>query len=136
MVELSQKFLDASHRFIGEPVSRIEKFICCGLQDFKPEVGRYDVIWCQWVLGHLTDSDLVDFFKRCQAGLSPEGIIVIKENVAPAETRDFDEDDSSFTRPKQLLVDLILKSGLTIVKEQKQKGFPKGLYEVYMFAMK
>ena len=69
-------------------------------------------------------------------GLAPEGIIVIKENVAPSDTRDFDTDDSSFTRPKPLLVDLILKSGLTIVKEQKQKGFPKGLYEVYMFAMK
>lgn len=136
MVELNQKFLDAAHRFIGEQVSRVERFICSGLQDFTPEIGRYDVIWCQWVLGHLTDLDLIDFFKRCQAGLAPEGILVIKENVAPAETPDFDEDDSSFTRPKQSLVDLIQKSGLTIVKEQKQKGFPKGLYEVYMFALK
>ena len=136
MVELSRKFLDASHQFIGEQVSRVDKFICSGLQDFTPEVGRYDVIWCQWVLGHLTDSDLEDFFKRCQAGLAPEGLLVIKENVATNNSREFDEDDSSFTRPKELLVQIILKSGLTIVKEQKQKGFPKGLYEVYMFALK
>jgi len=24
-------------------------------QTFTPEAGRYDVIWCQWVLAHLTD---------------------------------------------------------------------------------
>ena len=136
MVELNQKFLDSARRFIGESVSRVDRFICSGLQDFKPETGRYDMIWCQWVLGHLTDSDLVDFFKRCRTGLTPEGVIIIKENVAPSETRDFDADDSSYTRPKELLVILILKSGLTIVTQQKQKGFPKGLYEVYMFAMK
>lgn len=136
LVELNQKFLDAAHRFIGESVSRVDRFICSGLQDFNPETGRYDVIWCQWVLGHLTDTDLVDFFKRCRTGLTPEGIIIIKENVAPSDTRDFDADDSSYTRPKELLVDLILKSGLTIVTQQKQKGFPKGLYEVYMFAMR
>ena len=27
------------------------------LQDFKPEPGRYSIIWCQWVLGHLTDGE-------------------------------------------------------------------------------
>ena len=26
-------------------------------QDFTPEEGRYDLIWCQWVLGHLTDGE-------------------------------------------------------------------------------
>lgn len=135
MVELSQKFLDASHRFIGEHASRVERFICSGLQDFTPEVGRYDVIWCQWVLGHLTDSDLVNFFKRCQAGLAPEGIIVMKDNVASAEEREFDDVDSCSTRPKQVFIDIIHKAGLTILKQQRQKGFPKGLYEVYMFAM-
>ncbi len=26
-----------------------------GLQDFTPEDGRYDIIWIQWVAGHLKD---------------------------------------------------------------------------------
>ena len=136
MVELNQKFLDSAPRFIKEDSSRIENFFCSGLQDFTPEEGRYDIIWCQWVLGHLTDEDLVKFFQRCQKGLTKEGIIVIKENVTCAKTREFDEQDSSFTRSKDMLIDLILKSGLAILKEQKQKGFPKGLYSVFMFALK
>ena len=136
MVELNQHFLDASHTFIGEHVTRVGKFICSGLQDFTPDAGHYDVIWCQWVLGHLTDDDLVDFFKRCQLGLCPEGLLIVKENFTSSGKKEFDEDDSSFTRPKETLIDIIHKAGLTIIKEQKQKGFPKGLYEVFMFALK
>src|SRR5690348_8464954 len=30
----------------------------------SPLAGRYDCIWAQWVLGHLTDDDLVAFFIR------------------------------------------------------------------------
>ena len=37
-----------------------------GLQDFSPEPKTYDVIWCQWVLGHLTDEDFVGFMKSCK----------------------------------------------------------------------
>ena len=37
-----------------------------GLQNFTPSQEAYDVIWIQWVLGHLTDDDLVAFLKRCQ----------------------------------------------------------------------
>jgi hypothetical protein len=37
-----------------------------GLQDFSPEPKTYDLIWCQWVLGHLTDEDLIDFLKSCK----------------------------------------------------------------------
>lgn len=38
-----------------------------GLQKFTPETNVYDVIWVQWVLGHLTDEDLVSFLKRCKS---------------------------------------------------------------------
>ena len=136
MVELNQNFLDAAPKFIGEDSRKIERFICSGLQDFKPEESRYNIIWCQWVLGHLTDDDLVDFFKRCRKGLTKDGILIIKENVTCASEREFDELDSSYTRSKDTFIDLILKSGLTILKEQKQRGFPKGLYSVFMFALK
>ena len=37
-----------------------------GLQKFKPEEHVYDIIWIQWVIGHLTDEDLIAFLKRCQ----------------------------------------------------------------------
>ncbi|RXK38907.1 hypothetical protein M231_03856 [Tremella mesenterica] len=73
-----------------------------------PERMLYDVIWCQWCLGHMSHVDLVAFLKRARAALRPSmafdplptpftpthpgasghphrftdsGIIVVKENV-------------------------------------------------------
>jgi len=65
----------------------------------------YDVIWCQWCLGHLTNSDLVEFLKRCHKALNkhPRSLIVVKENICSEDEDDlaaevFDEQDSSLTR--------------------------------------
>ncbi|XP_050389359.1 N-terminal Xaa-Pro-Lys N-methyltransferase 1-A [Patella vulgata] len=136
MVELNQHFLNEARAFIGSESKRVDNLFCSGLQEFIPEIGRYDVIWCQWVLGHLKDKHLIDFFKRCKSALSPNGMIIVKENTASDTERDFDSSDSSFTRPRREFVDLITQSGLTIVKEEKQKGFPKGVYDVFMFALR
>lgn len=46
-----------------------------------------------------------------------------------------DHTDSSVTRPRSLLVELIQQSGARIIKEQVQQRFPDGLYEVRMFAL-
>jgi len=46
-----------------------------------------------------------------------------------------DHQDSSVTRPRTLVVDLIHRAGLKIIKEQKQQRFPADLYEVRMFAL-
>ena len=136
MVELCQEFLDQAPQFIGEESKRVERRVCCGLQDFIPEEGRYDVIWCQWVLGHLTDTDLVTFFQRCQKGINKNGLIFVKENIASSKTTEFDEEDSSFTRTYGDLVNLFSQAGLTIVKEEKQKNFPKEIFCVKMFALR
>ncbi|XP_048773679.1 N-terminal Xaa-Pro-Lys N-methyltransferase 1-A-like [Ostrea edulis] len=134
MVELNQKFLDEARSFIGEEESRVDNLFCSGLQDFIAKAGTYDVIWCQWVLGHLTDEHLLNFLKRCQSGLTTNGIIILKENIS-GEEREFDELDSSYTRTREELDKVILQSGLEIIKCEKQKGFPKGLYDVYMYAL-
>ncbi|KAH3843447.1 N-terminal Xaa-Pro-Lys N-methyltransferase 1-A-like [Dreissena polymorpha] len=136
MVEQCQKFLDSARGFIGEQSSRVDQLICSGLQDFTPEEGRYDVIWSQWVLGHLTDEHLVNFFKRCKKGLAPNGIMIVKDNVSGSSETQFDDIDSSFTRSKDSYVRAMMNAGMTILKEEKQKGFPKGLYSVWMFALK
>ncbi|KAL8617695.1 hypothetical protein ACOMHN_039643 [Nucella lapillus] len=136
MVELSQKFCDAAREFIGPESSRVDRIICSGLQEFSPEPGRYDVIWCQWVLSHLRDDDLVAFLQRCRAGLTKEGVIIAKENICQGDSVVFDELDSSFVRPKAHLEKVFLRSGLSIDKCEKQKGFPKDIFCVYMFALK
>lgn len=66
---------------------------------------RFDVIWCQWCLGHLNDEDLVPFFRRCRAALRDRGksLIIVKENLCQdgengSARVSFDESDSSLTR--------------------------------------
>ena len=68
-------------------------------------------------------------------GLKPHGMIVLKENMTSSGEVEMDHTDSSVTRPRSLLVELIKQSGLVIVKEQVQQRFPQELYQVRMFAL-
>lgn len=68
-------------------------------------------------------------------GLKPNGILVVKENLASSDEVDIHEEDSSVTRPISLLRTLFRKAGLRCIKEQKQKNLPRGLYTVKMFAL-
>ncbi|TCD64652.1 hypothetical protein EIP91_003812 [Steccherinum ochraceum] len=118
-----------------------------GRVGYVPEVddseSLFDVIWCQWCLGHLSDADLVEFFKRCKTGLrDPEnGLIVVKENLC-SDTDDgepltvFDESDSSLTRSDLAWKKAFEDAGLTLLYEQTQLGFPVGLFEVKMYALR
>lgn len=67
MVEQNGNFLEKAKSYLGEKrLEKIGEFYQEGLQDFRPERGKYDVIWIQWVLGHLTDEDLIEFLKACK----------------------------------------------------------------------
>jgi protein N-terminal methyltransferase len=56
LVEQDPAFLKtAETEYLKEFGDRVQKYICQGLQDFVPEAGRYEAIWAQWCLGHLTD---------------------------------------------------------------------------------
>lgn len=39
-------------------------------QEFSPNVGRYNVIWIQWCIGHLADDDFISFFNRAKVNLT------------------------------------------------------------------
>jgi protein N-terminal methyltransferase len=71
----------------------------------------------------LTDSDLVDFFKRCKQALKPSGVCVLKENLTIGQY-DFDKEDSSFTRPRQAYLDIIHKAGMHLIRDERQRKFP------------
>jgi len=82
---------------------------------------QFDVIWCQWMLQHLSDPDLIKFLRSARDALVPAdgaaaadapqeksvlsgaGCIFIKENVC-SENEDgsenvwWDEEDKSITR--------------------------------------
>ncbi|XP_004208335.2 N-terminal Xaa-Pro-Lys N-methyltransferase 1 isoform X1 [Hydra vulgaris] len=114
---------------------RIENIYNEGLQTFNPKQNYYDVIWIQWVIGHLTDEDLISFIKRCQKGLTNGGCIVIKDNIA-ARNPVFDQDDSSVTRTHQDFINLFKKADATLLYNDIQKGFPAHLFSVKMYALR
>lgn len=107
-----------------------------GLQDFQGNGSTYDVVWSQWVLGHLKDEHLVGFLKRMSGMLNKNGMIVVKENFTKDSDVIFDEQDSSVTRPLSLFKKLIKQADLKIIKEERQTNFPRALFPVYMIAMR
>ncbi|KAH9795966.1 alpha N-terminal protein methyltransferase 1 [Citrus sinensis] len=92
LLEPVSHFLDAARESLAPEnhmapdMHKATNFFCVPLQDFTPETGRYDVIWVQWCIGHLTDDDFVSFFKRAKVGLKPGGFFVLKENIARSGT--------------------------------------------------
>lgn len=107
-----------------------------GLQDWSPKC-RYGLIWNQWCLGHLTDEQLVAYLRRCKDAVTADGWIVVKENMSTdLELEDiFDETDSSVTRTDAKFTQLFQDAGLRLMKTEIQKGFPKGLYPVRLYAL-
>lgn len=67
LVEQNADFLERAKNYLGpKSLLKIGKLYSVGLQDYVPEKEKYDVIWIQWVLGHLTDEDLIRFFNSCR----------------------------------------------------------------------
>jgi protein N-terminal methyltransferase len=122
-----------------ETRGQVGEVINMGVQDWTPEVGVYDMIWNQWCLGYLTDSQLLEYFRRCKEGLVKEGRswIVVKENMSTHARRldMFDDEDSSVTRTDEKFRELFKEAGLRVVATELQRGFPKGLFPVRMYAL-
>ncbi|KAK0739431.1 alpha-N-methyltransferase NTM1 [Apiosordaria backusii] len=115
-----------------------------GLEQWDPEKevqegGKYDLIWIQWCVGHLTDGELVRFLERCKTVLDVEkgGVIVVKENNSTRGKDDFDELDSSVTRKDATFRRIFKEAKLKLVQVELQKGFQSsGLLPVRMYALK
>ena len=135
LVEQNKIFLEKAKDYL-QGNDKVGHLFCCGLQNFVPKSEHYDVIWCQWVLGHLTDDHLIQFFQRCVKGLKKNGVLVVKENLTSSGEVEKDEEDSSVTRPEDLLKVIFDKAGLEIVREMTQQKMPHGLYPVKMFALR
>ena len=69
MVDVMPQFIENSTTYLGKDNERVSRKFVEGLQTFAPEEKLYDLIWIQWVSGHLTDEDFVDFIKRCKVQL-------------------------------------------------------------------
>ena len=108
-----------------------------GLEKWVPEK-KYDLVWNQWCLGHLTDEQLIAYLVRCRDALTETGLVVVKENVTTDELDMFDPEDSSVTRTEKKFRHCFKEAGYTVVKVEEQLGFPQslGLYPVMFFALR
>jgi protein N-terminal methyltransferase len=115
---------------------RIGKVYTVGLEEWEPEY-KYAVIWNQWCLSQLTDTELVAYLKRVKAYVEEGGWIVVKENTTREEGIGdvFDQVDSSVTRTDGKMRELFKRAGVKIVATEEQKGFPKSLYPVRSYAL-
>ena len=115
---------------------RVGEVHSVGLQDWCPVPGTYDLIWNQWCLCQLTDGELVEYLRRAKAALKEGGWLVVKENVATFEVDEFDASDSSVTRCLTKWRSLYKEAGCHIEMEEVQRGFPKELFAVRMWALR
>jgi protein N-terminal methyltransferase len=157
VVEPVKKFTDELVQSLGngeyagdgeakEGKGQVGEVINLGLQDWIPEPGSYDVIWNQWCLGHLTDAQLVVYLQRCEEGLKQpaegeetnRGWIVVKENLSTKiDHKDiYDDEDSSVTRSDDKFRALFQQAGLKIVATEQQRGMPKELFPVRIYALR
>lgn len=138
LVEMNQSFLDRAQRYLGEAAKRVGQYYHTSLQNFTPQSGHYDVIWCQWVLSHLRNDDLIQFLSRCVCGLvsSDRGIVFIKENIALGDEDVFDDEDSSVTRCMNSFLTVFQKADLTVAQREMQLNWPENMFQVYTFALR
>lgn len=66
LVEQDKNFVEKSKTYLCDTSSNIGSYYNVGLQDFKSENNIYDLIWVQWVSGHLTDDDFIKFLTECR----------------------------------------------------------------------
>ncbi|KAL6716441.1 hypothetical protein ACLMJK_006008 [Lecanora helva] len=137
IVEPIEKFAEKAKGLNATGNGSVGNMYVTGLETWQPQE-RYDLIWNQWCLGHLNDQQLIDHLKRCKESLTIDGWIVIKENMSTdLEGQDiFDETDSSVTRAHQKFLNLFKEADVRLIKTEIQRGFPKSLYPVRMYALR
>lgn len=101
--------------------------------------GTYDLIWTQWVIGQLTDIDLISYIQHCVHGLTEHGILVLKDNIITdsyARVYDIDLEDHCVSRHWEYYLILFDLAGVEMVTYVIQEHFPAELYPVYMIALR
>ena len=140
IVEPVQKFTDEIKRGIAfsalREQGRLGDVYTQGLESWIPG-HDYDVVWIQWCLSQLTDIQVAECLQRARPSVKKGGWLVVKENITTRSLgKDvYDETDSSVTRTDEKLRALFKRADLRVVATELQRGFPKDLYSVRMYAL-
>ncbi|KAH3744980.1 UPF0351 protein C9orf32 [Pelomyxa schiedti] len=137
LLDQNQRLLDQAKVSIGKN-SRLGDFICSGLQNFDFGTRKYDVIWVQWVIIYLNDTDFVSFLRAAKSALNTQGVIIVKDNVTQASTGQgfwVDKSDNSVIRSDNYNRWLFTQAGLNLVRVRPQPHFPKELLPVMCYVL-
>jgi len=138
LVEVSKALLAQAEAKLRPYADRIQ-LEQASLRVFAPQPAAYDLVWAQWVLGHLTDTDVVGLLARCRSGLRPSGAVVVKDNTAPPNDCDIDgkylldTENAAVIRTHAHLRSLFKLAGLKMARSAVQENFPEDLHAVRMY---
>lgn len=98
---------------------------------------NYDVVFLQWVIGHLVDRDVVRFLKFAKDHLlTPStGRIIMKENCIISDGFFLDKEDINLIRNLDMIKDLCSQAGLTVLTIDEQPTWPSNLYPIRFFVL-
>ena len=80
LVEGCETWSKQSRRYLGKKRSQACTFTHARLEEFVPTPGSYDLVWVQWTLQYLVDSDAIRTLQALKAALRHKGLLVLKEN--------------------------------------------------------
>lgn|SRR3990167_3119975 len=106
-----------------------------GMQEFSFE-RKYDTIWIQWVIGHLTDNDFIAFLTKCRENLNPNGVIVIKDNACDKYGFWLDKADYSVARSVKYYHALFQHAGFEEIVTEKFSEFPPTMLPIFKFVIR
>lgn len=127
--EYARKHL-GGHRCVGT-------FFSEPLQEFIASKD-YDLVWLQWVLMYIPDSDVVSFLTRCRLRMPSGSRIVVKENIEDRSVEeDLDLKDLCLTRTVAHFEKLFTEAGFRVAVKRRQKDWPTstGLFPVMMWCL-
>lgn len=98
---------------------------------------KYDVVFLQWVIGHLTDRDTVKFLKFARDNLLVPltGRIIMKENCIINDGFFLDKEDINLIRSLDMIRELCRQAGLRILTIDEQPTWPENLYPIRFFVL-
>lgn len=135
ILEQSKPLIEEAKKQLGVH-AHMGHFFNMGLQDFDPCEATYDCVWIQWVLGYMTNLDLIELMKRLKKSLRLNGIIVVRENVM-WEERGFyvDTEDNNVIRTEKQFQSIFESAGVSQIYCEVEKNFPEGLFPVKTYVL-
>ena len=117
LVDSSARFLEEARGYVDSPAFGNTYITEMSSFDFERQSRLWDLIWIQWVAIYLTDSEFVDFFRKCGENMviSQKSFTVLKENVLRGDKASVsDKEDASVTRSDAHMKRLWDSAGLKV----------------------